>query len=104
MPAQRTLPAFHGAQASGDGGRGEHKLLVHVSSGALLPDSSHRLWGDTEQELLRGEHQDVQRILYADVGGLKRVEEEERGCRETVGGKLGVLWGARGRGRRKENG
>lgn len=70
LPTQRTLPAFHGAQAPGDGGRGEHQFLVHVSSGALLSDPSHRLGGDTEQELFGGEHQDVQRILYAVVGGL----------------------------------
>lgn len=65
VPAQGAVPAVHGAQAPGDGGRGEHQRAVPVSAGARLSVAPHRRGRDPEQELLGGEHPHVQRLLHA---------------------------------------
>lgn len=80
VPAQGTLSAVHRAQATGNGGRGEHQRAMPVPARARVPVPSHRRRGDPEQELLGGEHQDVQRILHAADG--RRLDPDRRARRD----------------------
>lgn len=67
VPAQGAVQVVHGAQAPGDGGRGEHQRPVPVPCRARVPVASHRRGRDTEQELFGGEYPHVQRLLHAAV-------------------------------------
>lgn len=65
MPTQRTVQAVYGAQTPGVPGRGQHQSVVPVSAQPSLSQPSHGRRCAGRQELHRGQHPDVFRVLHA---------------------------------------